>query len=166
MYFVTGRLTAEEKFPFDQFLKREMDGESDLAQVVSHVASLVAEGAKAVAIVTPAESGSTGCWVSRLRSRQPIFILSRHLSTVKRLNLCWGVYPVLVPDWKDSDDISERAKRMPQELGTASTGDRIIISGVPLSIRGTTNLIKVEVAELNQTGDFPDKSSLNDNILI
>jgi pyruvate kinase len=42
----------------------------------------------------------------------------------------------------------ERAKRMPKELGLASKGDRIIIiAGVPISIPGTTNLIKVEIVE-------------------
>jgi pyruvate kinase len=42
----------------------------------------------------------------------------------------------------------ERSKKMPKELGMASAGDRIvIIAGVPISIPGTTNLIKVEVVE-------------------
>jgi len=42
----------------------------------------------------------------------------------------------------------EKAKRMPKGLGMASPGDRIIlIAGVPISIPGTTNLIKVELVE-------------------
>lgn len=139
---------AEEEFPFDQFLKRETEGRTDLPQAISHAASLLAEEVDAVAIVTPTESGSTTRWVSKLRPRQPILALSRHLSTIRRLNLCWGVYPLLVPDWKDTDDMLERAKRMPKELGMASTGDKIvIIAGVPISIPGTTNLIKVEIVE-------------------
>lgn len=140
--------SAEEEFPFDQFLKRERDGESNLPQAISHAASLLAEEVKAAAIVTPTESGSTAQWVSRLRPRQPILALSRHLSTIKRLNLCWGVYPVLVPDWKDTDDMLERSKKIPKELGMSKPGDRIIIiAGVPISIPGTTNLIKVETVE-------------------
>lgn len=139
---------AEEEFPFNQFLKRETKGRTDLPQAISHAASLLAEEVDAVAIVTPTESGSTTRWVSKLRPRQPILALSRHLSTIRRLNLCWGVYPLLVPDWKDTDDMLERAKRMPKELGLASKGDRIIIiAGVPISIPGTTNLIKVEIVE-------------------
>jgi pyruvate kinase len=137
---------AEEEFPFEQFLKRGMDRETDLPQAISHAASLLAEEVRAVAIVTPTESGSTARWVSRLRPRQPILALSRHLSTVKRLNLYWGIHPVLISGWKDTDDMLERAKRIPKELGIASSGDRIIIiAGVPISIRGTTNLIKVEI---------------------
>ncbi len=140
--------SAEEEFPFDQFLRREMEGEMDLPQAISQAASLLSEKVKAVAIVTPTESGSTARWVSRLRPRQPILALSRHLSTIKRLNLCWGVYPILVSDWKDTDDMLDRAKRIPKELGIAKEGDRIvIIAGVPISIPGTTNLIKVEMVE-------------------
>ena len=140
--------SAEEEFPFGQFLRRDIEEETDLPQAISHAASLLAEEVKAAAIVTPTESGSTSQWVSRLRPRQPILALSRHLSTIKRLNLCWGVYPVLVPDWKDTDDMLERAKRIPKELGLAKEGDRIIIiAGVPISIPGTTNLIKVETVE-------------------
>jgi pyruvate kinase len=42
----------------------------------------------------------------------------------------------------------ERSKRMPRELGMASKGEKIvIIAGVPISVPGTTNLIKVEVVE-------------------
>ena len=139
---------AEEEFPFDQFLKRETEGRTDLPQAISHAASLLAEEVDAVAIVTPTESGSTTRWVSKLRPRQPILALSRHLSTIRRLNLCWGVYPLLVSDWKDTDDMLERARRMPKELGMASTGDKIvIIAGVPINIPGTTNLIKAEIVE-------------------
>ncbi|NWF94251.1 MAG: pyruvate kinase [Syntrophaceae bacterium] len=139
---------AEEEFPFEQFLKRESDGTTDLPQALSHAAGFLSERVGARAIVVPTESGSTARWVSRLRPRQPILALSRHLSTVRNLNLCWGVYPVLVSDWRDTDDMLERSKRIPKELGMASPGDRVvIIAGVPISIPGTTNLIKVEVVD-------------------
>jgi pyruvate kinase len=58
------------------------------------------------------------------------------------------VTPVLVSDWKDTDDMLERSKRLPKELGLASKGEKIvIIAGVPISVPGTTNLIKVETIE-------------------
>ena len=139
---------AEEQFPFEHFLRREMNGTIPLPRAISYAASFLAEKVEAVAIVVPTESGSTAKWVSRLRPRQPILALSRHLSTIRSLNLCWGVYPFLVPNWKDTDDMLERSKQIPKELGVASKGDRIvIIAGVPISIPGTTNLIKVETVE-------------------
>ena len=140
--------SAEEEFPHPLFLRRETDKEMNLQQAISKAASLLSEEVGAKAIVTPTESGSTARWVSRFRPKQPILALSRHLSTVRRLNLCWGVYPVLVSDWKDTDEMLERSKRMPKELGMTSEGEKIvIIAGVSISIPGTTNLIKVEVVE-------------------
>lgn len=140
--------SAEEEFPHPLFLKWEAEGTSNLQQAISHAASLLGERVGATLIVTPTESGSTARWVSRLRPKQPIVALSRHLSTVRRLNLCWGVYPIHVPDWKDTDEMLERSKKIPQELGMASKGEKIIIiAGVPISIPGTTNLIKIETLE-------------------
>ncbi len=140
--------SAEEEFPHPLFLRRETGEGMNLQQAITYTASLLAEEVGAKVIVTPTESGSTARWVSKLRPRQPILALTRHLSTVRELNLSWGVDPVLGPGWKDTDEMLERSKRMPKELGMASKGEKIvIIAGVPISIPGTTNLIKVEVVE-------------------
>jgi len=139
---------AEEQFPFDLFFKREPEKEEDLPQAISHAAVFLAERMGALAIVAPTESGSTPRWVSRLRPRQPILAPSRHASTVRRLSLVWGVQPVHVSGWKDTDEMLEGSKQMAKSLGMASAGDRvIIIGGVPIGIPGATNLIKVEVVE-------------------
>lgn len=140
--------SAEEEFPHPLFLRREAADGMNLQQAITYAASLLAEDVEAKVITTPTESGSTARWVSRLRPRQPILALSRHLPTVRSLNLCWGVFPALVSDWKDTDEMLQRSRGIPKELGMATRGDRIvIIAGVPISIRGTTNLIKVEIVE-------------------
>lgn len=141
-------LSCEEEFPHEKFFKEGIGEMSNLSEAISHAAVFLAKEVSATVIITPTESGSTARWVSRLRPSQPILAPSRHISTVRSLNLCWGVYPVLVSDWKDTDEMFERAKRLPKELGLASKGEKIIIiAGVPISIPGTTNLIKVEVIE-------------------
>jgi pyruvate kinase len=140
--------SAEEEFPHPLFLRREADQGRNLQQAITYAASVLAEDVGAKVITTPTESGSTARWVSKLRPHQPILALSQHLSTVRRLNLCWGVYPVLVSTWIDTDEMLERSKKMPKELGMAAPGDKIvIIAGVPISIPGTTNLVKVEMVE-------------------
>jgi pyruvate kinase len=140
--------SAEEEFPHSQFLQRGRDEGMNLQQAITYTSSLLAQEVAAKVIVTPTESGSTARWVSKLRPRQPILALSQHPSTVRKLNLCWGVYPVLGPGWKDTDEMLERSKRIPKELGMASGGEKIVvIAGVPIGIPGTTNLIKVEVVE-------------------
>ncbi len=139
---------AEEEFPYDLFLKREPEQETEVPRAISRVGALLANAVQAAAIVTPTESGSTSRWVSRQRPRQPVLALSRHASVLRLLNLSWGIYPLLVPEWKDTDDMFNRAKTLSQEMGWAKTGDRIVVlAGVPVSIPGTTNLIKVEIVE-------------------
>jgi pyruvate kinase len=140
--------SAEEEFPYPLFLRRATDRGMNLQQAITYTASLLAEEVEAKVIVTPTESGSTARWVSKLRPRQPILALTPHLSTVRKLNLSWGVDPVLGPDWKDTDEMIERSRKIPKELGMASKGEKIVvIAGVPISIPGTTNLIKVEIVE-------------------
>mgnify|MGYP005839541409 CR=1 FL=1 len=140
--------SAEEEFPHPLFLRRETEKEMNLQQAITYTASLLAEEVGAKVIVTPTESGSTARWVSKLRPRQPILALTPHLSTVRKLTLSWGVNPVVGPNWKDTDEMIERSRRIPKELGMASKGEKIvIIAGVPISIPGTTNLIKVEIVE-------------------
>jgi pyruvate kinase len=140
--------SAEEEFPHTFYLRKETDEGMNLQQAITYAASLLAEEVGAKVIVTPTESGSTARWVSKFRPCQPILALCQHFSTVRVLNLCWGVYPVLVSEWKDTDEMLDRSKRMPKELGMASKGEKIIIiAGIPISIPGTTNLIKVEVVE-------------------
>jgi pyruvate kinase len=139
---------AEAEFPFDDFLRRNTEKETDLPRAISRVGALLADAVQAAAIVTPTESGSTSRWVSRQRPRQPILALSRHPSILRVLNLSWGVYPLPVPEWKDTDDMFERAKKLPGEMGWAKKGERIVVvAGVPVSVPGTTNLIKVEIVE-------------------
>jgi pyruvate kinase len=140
--------SAEEEFPYPLFLRRATDRGMNLQQAITYAASLLAEEVGAKVIVTPTESGSTARWVSKLRPRQPILALTPHLSTVRKLNLSWGVDPVLGPGWKDTDEMIERSRRIPKDLGMASKGEKIVvIAGVPISIPGTTNLIKVEIVE-------------------
>ncbi len=140
--------SAEEEFPHALFLKKETSQRMSLQQAITYNASLLAEEVGAKVIVTPTESGSTARWVSKYRPRQPILALSRHLSTLRQLNLCWGVHAVLASQWKDTDEVLERSKKIPKELELASKGDKIIIvAGVPISVGGTTNLIKVEIVE-------------------
>ena len=55
------------------------------------------------AIATMTESGSTSKWLSRLISTIPIYALTRHVETCRKVTLYRGVYPVLLKDDKTED---------------------------------------------------------------
>jgi pyruvate kinase len=100
-------------------------------------------GVKAIASLT--ESGSTPLWMSRISSGIPIYALTRHVSTRRKVTLYRGVYPVSFD--LSSDDIETANREITDELlrrGTVRDGDLIIITkGDRRGIRGGTNLMKI-----------------------
>ena len=100
-------------------------------------------GVNAIAALT--ESGFTVRWMSRISSGIPIYAMTRHTTTCRRVTLFRGVYPVSFdmgdsqPEEVNSDLIDELLARKAVEIGdlvVLTKGDR---SGV----EGQTNLMKV-----------------------
>jgi len=97
------------------------------------------------AIVAMTESGSTVLWMSRVSSGIPIYALTRHQATRRRLTLYRGVYPLrfdvvhINPSW-----VIQAAINAVQHRGLVNRGDLVIVtkgdaSGVP----GGTNTLKI-----------------------
>ena len=100
-------------------------------------------GVKAIAALT--ESGSTPLWMSRISSGIPIYALTKHVATRRKVTLYRGVYPVSFD--LSTDDILEANKEVTDELvrrGTVREGDLVIITkGDRRGIEGGTNLMKI-----------------------
>jgi len=65
--------------------------------------------------------------------------------TFHQLSLSWGVYPVLAKYQKTSDELFMHAVACAKSVDMVESGDRVVITaGVPLSVAGNTNLLKVE----------------------
>jgi pyruvate kinase len=97
------------------------------------------------AIVALTESGSTACWMSRIRSGIPIYAFSRSESTRRRVALYRGVYPV--PFDVLADPMRAGSGALAQTLlerGLASPGDRILMTeGQAAGIAGGTNTMRI-----------------------
>jgi pyruvate kinase len=100
-------------------------------------------GVRAIAALT--ESGSTPLWMSRISSGIPIYALTRHVSTRRKVTLYRGVYPVSFEP--SSDDVQRSNREITEELrrrGTVRDGDLIVITkGDRRGIAGGTNLMKI-----------------------
>jgi pyruvate kinase len=100
-------------------------------------------GVKAIASLT--ESGSTPLWMSRISSGIPIYALTRHVSTRRKVTLYRGVYPVSFE--LSADDVETSNREIIDELlrrGTVRDGDLIVITkGDRRGIGGGTNLMKI-----------------------
>jgi len=100
-------------------------------------------GVKAIAALT--ESGATSLWMSRISSGIPIFAMTRHVETRRKVTLYRGVYPVsfdvTTPDHAtvNREAIDELVRR-----GAVRDGDMVIITkGDLMGVHGGTNAMKI-----------------------
>jgi pyruvate kinase len=98
---------------------------------------------KAIAALT--ESGATTLWMSRVRSGIPIYALTRHEATCRRVKLYRGVYPfVFDVTSKNPSDVYERAFKLLLEDGVVVPGDRIVFTkGEFEGVAGGTNTMQI-----------------------
>ena len=105
------------------------------------------------AIATLTESGSTSLWMSRISSGIPIFALSRHESTCRKVNLYRGVFPVDFPTIHTNHaEANREAVELMKTHGTIQDGDLVIITkGDLMGTGGGTNAMKIV-----EVGNMPD----------
>ncbi|MFQ6113700.1 MAG: pyruvate kinase, partial [bacterium] len=126
----------------------ETEEPTSIAKAVSHASFEMARDLKAAAIFTPTQTGSTARSVASFRPAQPIIALSPNPNVVRCLNLVWGLHPILVGQYSNSDEMIEQAKTAALNTGLVKKGDMVVITaGIPVGKAGTTNLIKAEVLE-------------------
>ncbi len=104
-----------------------------------------ANHSKVKGIVALTESGSTPLWMSRIRSGIPIYGLSRHQSTLKKMCLYRGVNPVEFDlSTYPHDEVNRAAVKLLEDHNIVKTGDWVIITrGDLLGEHGHTNSLKI-----------------------
>ncbi len=98
---------------------------------------------KAIAALT--ESGSTPLWMSRISSGIPIYALSRHLGTQRKVTLYRGVYPVAFDtSGRDKTELEQRVLAELSRRGAVGPGDRVIMTnGDEAGVHGGTNAMTI-----------------------
>ncbi len=135
---------TEQDFPQEFFLETEASPQDHVSDAVSLGACFLARKVNAKAIITPTESGLTARLVSRHKPPQPIIALSPSEGTVRSLALSWGVTPVLVSTFRNTDDMLSKAARAAKETGLVKASDRVVLTaGLPTGVPGFTNMIKI-----------------------
>jgi pyruvate kinase len=98
---------------------------------------------KAIAALT--ESGATPLWMSRISSSIPIYALTPHVETRRKVTLYRGVYPVNF-EIQNTDHPTVNLKTVEElrRLGEVKDGDLVIITkGDLMGVMGGTNSMKI-----------------------
>ncbi|NMM07690.1 pyruvate kinase [Polaromonas sp.] len=99
-------------------------------------------GAKAIVALT--DSGSTPLWMSRHDIRAPIYALTPHLATQRRMALYRNVRPILMDSSADRDTALDQAESHLLRLNIVQSGDVYAITcGEPMGAPGGTNMLKI-----------------------
>lgn len=97
------------------------------------------------AIIALTESGSTPLWMSRIRSGIPIYGLSRHVKSRRKMTLYRDVYPIDfdVTQLKH-EEVNCQAINMLQDHGILLADDFVLLTrGDQMGIHGGTNTLKI-----------------------
>ncbi|MES9902727.1 MAG: pyruvate kinase [Sedimenticola sp.] len=117
-------------------------------------------GVAAIAALT--ESGSTPLWMSRISSSIPIYALTEHVATRRKVTLLRGVYPISFSYQKTEGNCCD-SRQANQELieellrrGEVRSGDLLIITKGDLNgVEGGTNVMKILRVGEHQLLDAP-----------
>lgn len=138
---------AEDQLPYAAWLeeRRRWLHPGKTVEAVCMAACELALQVGARAIVAPTESGFTARQMSRFRPRQPVLAPTPSLRVVRRLQLYWGVHPVLVGVHGSMEETFSAAGRVAREAGLLREGETAVITAGLKSAGGegvpTTNTI-------------------------
>jgi pyruvate kinase len=112
---------------------------------VSHATCAMAIDTNAKGIVISSLSGITVRMVSRFRCPVDIIGMTTSEKAWRKLNLSWGVTPVLSEEFNSVDVMFYHAIRHAQSVFQLEKGDNVILTGGQTSgISGNTNTIRLE----------------------
>jgi pyruvate kinase len=134
------KLTASRR-SFDSLLP---EVGREIEAIVAHAACEAAVDIGAKAVVAFTHSGNTAQCLSKYHPPVRLMALTPREAACRRLALVWGVEPILVDDLRDTDAMIALAEKTMKARGIAGSGDvLVIVAGVPLGVKGNTNLIKL-----------------------
>jgi pyruvate kinase len=145
MAAIAQRIEQEQyKIPSD----RQGSGKWSITNAISAAVGQIAEQLQAAAIMTLTKTGSTARNVSKFRPHIPILAITPHVHVARRLQLVWGVKPLLVLDLPSTTQTFQAAINMAEENGLLSAGDLVVMTaGTLQGVAGSTDLVKVELVQ-------------------
>ncbi|MEM6251701.1 MAG: pyruvate kinase [Cyanobacteria bacterium P01_D01_bin.156] len=117
-----------------------------IPNAISRAVGQIASQLDAAAIMSLTKTGATARNVSKFRPRTPILAVTPHVEVARRLQLVWGVKPLLVVDLPSSNQTFQSAVNVAQEKELLHDGDLVVMTaGTLQGVSGSTDLIKVEL---------------------
>jgi len=140
---------AERSYLTQAYRRRHSDGASlatlhSGTRAIGHAACQAVEDLGAKAIITFSWSGGTALLISKFRPRAEIIVVTRSARFARRMQLYWGVTPLVAGDLGDVDNLLKEMEKVSIEAGLVAPGDKVVMTaGIPVAGEGRTNFMKI-----------------------
>jgi len=114
-----------------------------ISRAVAESACQAASSLAARAIAVFTQTGSTASLISRFRPNIPIRAFTATREIQSRLSLNWGVTPTGITVMVELDEAIRTVENTLLSSGYHKGGIIVIIMGMPIEARGSTNLMKI-----------------------
>jgi len=123
--------------------ENRMTATPSIAQAVAESACRAATSLSAKAIAVFTQSGSTAALISRFRPHIPIIAFTRSREIQSRLAINWGVVAIGIDVMEEMDQAVMTVEDILLAMGYRKGDIIVIIMGIPIEARGSTNLMNV-----------------------
>lgn len=129
---------------YNELMKINNSQDMTIGRSVSNAAKMMSDQLGVRVIVAFSFGGTTAARISQKRPESNILVITSNNSLYNQLTLFWGIRVVLVNELTSLTDIIDHGMYWLKEAGWVKVKDKIIVvGGVPLSIGGITNTIRV-----------------------
>jgi pyruvate kinase len=135
-----------EEHPRTRYSRHRLESQfSRPDETIAMAAMYTANHLNIKAIISLTETGSTPLWMSRIRSGIPIYGLSRHLKSLRRMKLFRGVFPIAFdPTEHPRYEINRHAIETLKQQELIDDNDYVIITkGSYMGEIGGTNTMQI-----------------------
>jgi pyruvate kinase len=146
-------------FPYNQLLDMgnipaDAPNTVVISSAISQAAMVLADAARATAILTATESGRTARLVARHRPCVPLLGITPFETTARRMQVIWGVIPTIVTSFDSTDEMIDTMVHATVSRNDAEVGKNIVLmAGIPFTIHGVTNMIKVHTIQAEDVNE-------------
>ncbi len=135
---------AEGHSPPHRSLSRLKSHFERIDEAVAMAAVYTARHTEARATLALTESGMTAIWMTRMDTSIPVYAMTKHETTRRRMALVRGVYPVeFTPTAMDGITAANEAIVILTMKGLLAVGDRVIVTKGDFNGPGGTNSMKI-----------------------
>ncbi|MCD8203604.1 MAG: pyruvate kinase, partial [Coprobacillus sp.] len=120
---------TEDHIDYDFNFEHAEYNTSSMTDALSYSTCSMAIHIKAKAIAVSTVSGRTAYMVSRFRCPVPIMGITIDEKTYRKLNLCWGITPLMTEKADNTDDLYRNAFVKTVEALDLQKGDAVVLTG-------------------------------------